>query len=103
ELPLPELQGQRGLLSDDAVPGAHRIEPLEDRSALLAQDLRERRIELLAGARLCIRCDTGETAQPVRDLRVLREAGDPRGDRDLRARESARPASAIPGLVGRPP
>ena len=81
------------------VPTASR--PGEDQLRLVAHELGERGVELLAApARVPASLRRLDAADAVRDLDELRELREPRGERHSVAAELARPAAPVPLLVG---
>ena len=90
-----------GSAVDHRVPGADRVEAARgSRPRSARSSVGERRVELLA--RALARASAlrrRDAADAVRHLDELGELGDPRRDRDLLARELARPALAVPPLV----
>ena len=74
--------------------------PDEQQLALVAHEGCERRVELVAAAAASQLPGRLHPADAVRDLDVLRELREPRGDRHRLARELARPAAPVPLLVG---
>jgi hypothetical protein len=91
---------QRRFGIDHRVPGLCRVDPVQHSMGVGAQDGGERRVELRAAALLCEGCRGIDAAQPERHLDELRELREPGGDRYGVSLEVARPATAVPLLVG---